>query len=155
MAAEHLKKQNKSLGDSINELHCGVFAFNDRQQVATTLSSNLDVAVSVIARIASKYPERNSLLIDAGALALSKDTSPQGGFGDIIGHDHWQFSKISQEHGIITNVPLEDFDAIPIGKIIHIRPNHCCLTTACHEFYLIIENGNNEIVDVWVPVKGW
>ncbi|CAO3631932.1 unnamed protein product [Cunninghamella echinulata] len=153
MAAGYLS--SSLLGESINEVHCGVFAFNDRQQVATSLSSNSDVAVRVLARIASRYPERNTLLLDAGALALSKDTSPQGGFGDIIGHDHWQLNKISQEHGIVTNVPLEDFNDNPVGKIIQIRPNHCCLTAACYEFFLIVEDGNNVIIDVWVPVRGW
>ncbi|KAI8339631.1 hypothetical protein BC941DRAFT_468899 [Chlamydoabsidia padenii] len=144
-----------SVLQGITELHAGAFAFMDRQQIATSLAIPSDVAITVLCRVASRYPERGSILLDAGALALSKDPAPQGGFGDIIGHEHWKLDKISQEHGVVTEVPLEEFDDAPVGQVFQVRPNHCCLTAACFEFYLVVENGGDRIVDVWVPVRGW
>lgn len=145
----------KQVLEGITELHAGAFAFMDRQQMATSLAKTSDVAISVLSRVASRYPERGSILLDAGGLAFSKDGSPQGGFGEIIGREHWKLDKIAQEHGVVTEVPLEDFEDAPVGKVFLVRPNHCCLTAACFEFYLVIENGGDEIVDVWVPVRGW
>mmetsp|Transcript_11790 Transcript_11790/g.27063 ORF Transcript_11790/g.27063 Transcript_11790/m.27063 type:complete len:106 (-) Transcript_11790:470-787(-) len=43
------------------------------------------VAVSVLATVVAHYPERNLLLCDAGALALSKDAAPDGFFGSVLG----------------------------------------------------------------------
>ncbi|SAM04113.1 hypothetical protein [Absidia glauca] len=144
-----------SVLQGITELHAGAFAFMDRQQVATSLASPSDVAITVLSRVASRYPERGSILLDAGALAFSKDPSPQGGFGDIVGREHWKLNKIAQEHGVVTEIPAEDFADAPVGKVFQVRPNHCCLTAACFEFYLVVENGGDKVVDVWVPVRGW
>ncbi|KAI8082995.1 putative serine dehydratase domain-containing protein [Halteromyces radiatus] len=146
---------DSSVLEGITELHAGAFAFMDRQQVATSLATNDDVAITVLSRVASRYPERGSILLDAGALAFSKDPSPQGGFGEIVGREHWKLNKIAQEHGVVTEVPAADFKDAPVGTLFHVRPNHCCLTAACFEFYLVVENGGDKIVDVWVPVRGW
>ncbi|ORX51901.1 hypothetical protein DM01DRAFT_1336896 [Hesseltinella vesiculosa] len=143
-----------SVLQGVTELHAGAFAFMDRQQVATSLAADADVAITVASRIASRYPERRSILLDAGALAFSKDPAPQGGFGEIVGKEHWKLNKVAQEHGVVTEVPLEDFADAPVGKLYQVRPNHCCLTAACYEFFLVVEGGE-QIVDVWVPVRGW
>ncbi|CAO3647918.1 unnamed protein product [Mucor hiemalis] len=157
----------KQILEGIDEVHAGAFAFLDRQQVATGLGNYSDVAISVACRIASVYKDRNSLLIDGGALAFSKDTAPQDGFGfvlDPIGKEEngepriiASLTKVSQEHGILQHLDESTLTRpeLQIGKLVRIIPNHCCLTAACHLFYLITENGSDRIVDVWVPVKGW
>ncbi|ORE08747.1 hypothetical protein BCV72DRAFT_202900 [Rhizopus microsporus var. microsporus] len=150
----------KNILQGITEVHAGAYAFLDRQQVSTTLGTLDDVAVSVMGRVASKYPNRHSILIDAGGLALSKDTAPQGGFGYVLlDLKHKKpvatVSKVSQEHGIITDIDQELFSSLHIGQIVHVVPNHCCLTCACHLYYVVIEEGNDTVIDVWVPVKGW
>lgn len=157
----------KQILEGIDEVHAGAFAFLDRQQVATGLGNYSDVAISVACRIASVYKDRNSLLIDGGALAFSKDTAPQDGYGfvlDPIGKEEngepriiASLTKVSQEHGILQHLDESTLTRpeLQIGKLVRIIPNHCCLTAACHLFYLITENGSDRIVDVWVPVKGW
>lgn len=157
----------KQILEGIDEVHAGAFAFLDRQQVATGLGNYSDVAISVACRIASVYKDRNSLLIDGGALAFSKDTAPQDGFGFVLdpaGNDEngepkiiASLTKVSQEHGILQHLDHTTLSRpeLQIGKLVRIIPNHCCLTAACHLFYLITENGGDTIVDVWVPVRGW
>lgn len=141
--------------DGITELHAGSFVFNDRQQLATQLLDESGLAVTVLCRVASRYPERRSLLLDGGALGFSKDVAPQGGFGTVVGKPNWQIVKLAQEHSVVNEVPPEDFSKVNVGDVFRVIPNHSCLTAACYEFFLIIENSGDIIVDVWVPVRGW
>lgn len=152
--------------DGIHEVHAGAFSFLDKQQVATGLGTYHDVAISVACRIASIYKDRDSLLIDGGALAFSKDTAPQGGFGFVLDPTTLtdeqpkiiaSVTKVSQEHGVLQHLDASTLarPELQIGKLIRVIPNHCCLTAACHLYYLIVENGGDTVVDVWVPVRGW
>lgn len=146
---------DKSELDGIAELHAGSFVFNDRQQLATQLLDESGLAVTVLCRVASRYPERGSFLMDGGALGFSKDVTPQGGFGTIMGEPRWKLGKLAQEHTVVTEVSADDFKRINVGDVFRVVPNHSCLTAACYEFFLIIEDNGDEIVDVWVPVRGW
>ncbi|KAF1796784.1 hypothetical protein FB192DRAFT_1403623 [Mucor lusitanicus] len=148
----------------IDEVHAGAFAFLDRQQVATGLGTYHDVAISVACRIASVYEDRKSVLIDGGALAFSKDTAPQGGFGYVIDpavKDDVEIlasvTKVSQEHGILQHLDETTLSRpeLRIGELVRVVPNHCCLAAACHLYYLVVENDSDVVVDVWVPVRGW
>lgn len=53
------------------------------------------------------YPERNEALINAGTIALSKETSAFPGFGLVIDprskdlRSNWSIVRTSQEHGIL------------------------------------------------------
>jgi len=141
--------------EGITELHAGSFVLNDRQQLATQLLDEGGVAVTVLCRVASRYPERGGLLMDGGALGFSKDPAPQGGFGSIVGKPTWKLDKLAQEHSIVSEVPAEDFEHINVGDVFRVVPNHCCLTAACYEFFLIVEENGDEIVDIWIPVRGW
>lgn len=137
----------------ISEVHAGAYALLDRQQVATGLCRYSDVAVRVACRVASVYPDRNTALIDGGALAFSKDTAPQGGFGAIVSDEKQVvlLQKVSQEHGI-----LNTCENLSVGQVVKVVPNHCCLACACHLFYLIVQSDDDDtVVDVWVPVRGW
>ncbi|KAI8380995.1 uncharacterized protein BYT42DRAFT_494563 [Radiomyces spectabilis] len=161
MQHQHNNKDNvKHILDGISEVHAGAYTLLDRQQVATELCSFDDVAVSVACRVVSVYPDRGSVLIDGGALAFSKDTAPQGGFGAILDKTsgkQWTLTKISQEHGVITDLDTAALQhpLFTCGQLIRVIPNHCCLATACHRFYLVTENGGDTVVDVWVPISGW
>jgi len=72
----------------ITEMRPGVYVFNDLDQEFIGSCGVGDLALSVLASVIGHYPHRNQLLIDAGALALSKDISaqefqPKVGFGTI------------------------------------------------------------------------
>jgi D-serine deaminase-like pyridoxal phosphate-dependent protein len=47
---------------------------------------------------------------------------------------------------------------LQIGDKIKIVPQHACLTCAAHLWFYVVEEergGGEEVVDVWVPWKGW
>jgi D-serine deaminase-like pyridoxal phosphate-dependent protein len=140
-----------------DEVRPGNYVFFDAFQ-ATIGSCRLeDVAVSVLTTVVGSYPERNALIVDAGALALSKDAGPthvDAGFGYGIVCDldlrplPMRIEALSQEHGKISTT-----SNVPVGTRLRIIPNHSCLTAAMFETYQIIDRGR--VVDQWKPVRGW
>jgi D-serine ammonia-lyase len=163
------------------ELHAGKFAYLrvpirtlttdfignypmlDLQQEHTGLITTADISQKIISTVISIYPGRgldgtDEALCDAGAIALSKDTGPKGGFGDVIGK-HWRLVRISQEHGILGLIDAANDDAkLSIGERVEIIGQHACLIAAAHPFYYITDTNVDQgrtVVDVWVPWKGW
>ncbi|KAJ7039820.1 putative serine dehydratase domain-containing protein [Mycena alexandri] len=140
------------------ELHAGNYPMNDLQQKHTSLISSDRIAQRVIASVISYYPGRGAdggdeAMCDAGCIAMSKDTGPSGGYGDIIGKP-WQLTRMSQEHGILT--PTETGAAkLQLGETVEIVGQHACLIAAAYPWYYIVEDGGRTVVDVWVPWKGW
>ena len=131
----------------------------DLQQLATSLISPSDIAISVLARVVSIYPDRKEAMCDAGALAVSKDTGPWSGFGHVIAPPHatkWDLGRVSQEHGtLIHRSGEEDVEELKIGDQIRIVPQHACLACAGFSWLYVVEQGGDEVVDVWSPWKGW
>jgi D-serine ammonia-lyase len=84
-------------------VHAGVYPLCDLQQKATGLTPDENLSLGVVARVCSTYPVRETpqVLIDAGALAFSKDTGPSGDFGQVYGNSvlrGWRVIKVSQVH---------------------------------------------------------
>ncbi|KAF5356085.1 hypothetical protein D9756_003737 [Leucocoprinus leucothites] len=146
------------------ELHAGNYPMLDLQQQHTTLITAPQVSQRVRATVISYYPGRGSngedeALVDAGAIAFSKDTGPSGGYGEVIGKA-WKLSRISQEHGILTQTKddVGEKSTLAIGTVVEIIGQHACLIAAGHPWYYIVDrtvSEGQEIVDVWVPWKGW
>ncbi len=51
------------------------------------------------------------------------------------------------------SLPESGTDALPLGTLLKIIPNHSCLTAACHRLYFVVRG--DEVVDVWRPCHGW
>lgn len=108
-------------------------------------------------------------MCDAGALAVSKDTGPLAGYGHVVwpkSLDRWDLGRISQEHGTLvrrsgTEAAGRGTDGevggeeMKIGDVIRIVPQHACLACASYPWFYVVEDGGEEVVDVWVPCKGW
>lgn len=149
------------------ELHAGCYCLLDTQQCATSLVHTDVCAMRVGATIISQYPHRQEALCDAGAICMSKDVGPIPGFGPVIAPQRladWHLQRNSQEHGILARKSSEAASAAGgkltddfprVEEYVQIIPQHACLTAAQHPWFLITENGGEEVIDVWVPCKGW
>ena len=135
----------------------------DLQQLHTNLIDPKRIAQRVLATVVSYYAGRgpdgsDEALCDAGAIAMSKDTGPSGGYGDVIGKS-WQLGRVSQEHGILTRTIGSPGDGLDIESVVQIIGQHACLIAAAYPWYYVVdsdlEGGGDEVVDVWVPWKGW
>jgi len=147
--------------DGISEVRPGNYAFFDIFQSAIGSCSLDDIAFSVLATVVSVHPEEQRAVIDAGALALSKDPGPTHidpdcGFGRIVAVEDQhplpglRLTSVSQEHGEIAGPGAA---ALRPGTHLRILPNHSCLAAACFESYNVVRG--TEIVDQWRPFRGW
>ena len=144
--------------EGVTEIRPGNYVFFDKYQVDIGTCEPKSCAASILAGIIGVYPEKNQFLVDAGALALSKDPGALHleqirTYGTILGHKDLFVSSISQEHGIITGTGPIDFSAFRIGEKVSILPNHCCLAAALFPEYYVIQN--QKVLDTWKPVRGW
>lgn len=140
--------------EGVTEARPGNYAFYDFTQVCLGSASAAECAVTVLASVVSCQPGNAHSVVDAGALALSKDTGPPAdlrpgpaGMGEIFDdyaagtlRPDARLVALSQEHGIV-DAPF------PVGRRLRILPNHSCLTVACFDAYQVVRG--NTVVDRW------
>ncbi len=148
--------------EHVDEVRPGNYVFYDAFQSTLGSCSLEDCAATVLASVIGIYKEQNRLMIDAGALALSKDAGPQHlvpdfGYGIVcdgaMNRLSLRVDSLSQEHGKVSVTGDFDFDRFPVGSKLRIVPNHSCLTAAMFDAYQVAREGS--IVDQWRPVRGW
>jgi D-serine deaminase-like pyridoxal phosphate-dependent protein len=149
--------------NNISEVRAGIYMFWDLAQASRGICKMEDIAVTVLASVIGHNHQKKKIIIDAGALALSKDISankfmPEVGYGLVCDPNSGKYlglniSEIHQEHGAIDISNSDWFDNLPIGSLVRVLPNHSCLTCASHSSYNILEN--NMIIDNWRRTNGW
>ena len=149
--------------DGVTEARPGVYMFQDLFQAAIGNCTKTDIAMTVLASVIGVNTEEKRFLIDAGALALSKDrstadTAGDAGYGEVWGLDGapleggWTIGRVFQEHGAATGGV--SIDRIELGDRVRIGPNHACITAAAHDRYYVVDGGV-EVVAEWDRVNGW
>lgn len=146
----------------LTEFRAGVYMFGDLFQAEIETHARDTIALTVLTSVIGS--RRGRLLIDAGALALSKDRSTETtpndfGFGlvvDIRGEPSLGNAVVRrtfQEHGVVELDPAHDVD-IPIGTRLRVLPNHACLTAAAHDRYHVIDP-QGDVTAIWARMNGW
>jgi len=148
--------------DGIDEVRPGNYIFFDAFQATLGSCSLDDCALTVLASVVHRDRVRRKVIIDAGAIALSKDRGPVGlnpdcGYGRVLnlaGEDlNLTVSEMSQEHGVIMAKDENTFDRLRVGSRVRVLANHSCLTAAQHSCYNVLEGEN--VVDQWKIHTGW
>jgi D-serine deaminase-like pyridoxal phosphate-dependent protein len=145
----------------VTEVRPGNYIFYDAFQVAIGSCDLDEVAFSVLATVISVHPDSGRAVVDAGALALSKDAGPthvEGGcgYGALVALEDQHplpglaLTGLTQEHGVLRGPGVE---ALRPGTRLRIIPNHSCLAAACFDRYAVVRA--TEVVDEWHPVRGW
>lgn len=127
----------------ITEVRTGVYVFNDLVIAGLGVCAESQIALSVLASVIGHQPGRNTLVIDAGWMALSNDRSTAThatdmGLGKIMGTDLC-VRAANQEHGLVQTLdgtPL-DFARFPIGSKVRVLPIHACATAAAFAGYQV------------------
>lgn len=144
----------------IDEVRPGNYILFDAYQATIESCAFDDCALTVLAAVVHRSDKK--IIIDAGAIALSKDRGPIDrdpgcGYGrvlDIDGNDlGLRVSGVSQEHGVI---PVSDkalLERLTVGTRVRILANHSCISAAQHTHYNVLEDG--QIVDKWQIHRGW
>lgn len=150
--------------DGVTEVRAGIYMFWDLAQVSRAMCSVDDIAVSVLATVIGHNRRGLSLVLDAGALALSKDIGagrhlPDAGYSyvcdpqTLVRLDSLSVDAVHQEHGTVHVPAAEWFERLPVGSQVRILPNHACLTCAAYLAYDVIREG--VFVDQWSRINGW
>jgi D-serine deaminase-like pyridoxal phosphate-dependent protein len=151
--------------DGVTEIRPGVYTFFDLDQVGLGVCTEEDIAVSVVATVIGHNRRSNRVLIDAGALALSKDLSASEftknvGYGLVrpicgaaLPDSNLYVADVAQEHGMIAAAEGElPWDSLPIGTKVRVLPNHACMTVAPFDRYHV-HRGDGFVE--WEKIRGW
>jgi D-serine deaminase-like pyridoxal phosphate-dependent protein len=149
----------------VTEIRPGNYTFNDYVQAANRVCGVGDCALSVLATVISHQPGSGHVVVDAGALALSKDLGPadaarRRGYGPLLrglaGRElepALQIQSVTQEHGVLAGASPADVDGrLPVGERVRILANHSCLTAALFDDYVVVRQ--EEIVGRWKIHRG-
>jgi len=148
----------------VTEARAGIYMVFDLAQVSRNICREDDIAVSVLASVIGHNRQGRAIILDAGALALSKDISanarrPDVGYGTVC--DVRTLARLGglavngvhQEHGTVTIDDPTWFNRLPIGSLVRILPNHACMTCAAHESYDVVRG--DAVIDRWPRINGW
>ena len=150
----------------VTEVRAGIYLFCDLSQLSRGVCALEDIAVSVLATVIGHQRRGSgpSLILDAGALALSKDVGanrfmPNAGYGLVCDAatleplESLTVVTVHQEHGAVP-VPDESwFERLPIGSVVRILPGHACLTCAAYTSYDVLRGG--VLTGEWPRTGGW
>jgi D-serine deaminase-like pyridoxal phosphate-dependent protein len=151
--------------DGINEIRPGNYAFYDYTQVMLGSCGVADCALTVLASVVSHQPGASHFIVDAGALALSKDPGPLHISNDmdmgIIYEDydrkrlqaHVHVKTLSQEHGkVLISESSTLHGQYNVGEKVRILEHHSCLTAANFDYYYVVKG--YEVIDRWKILRG-
>jgi len=154
--------------DGVTEVRCGVYMFGDVFQSEIQSCGRDDIAVSILATVIGHRRDINSALIDAGALALSKDRSTSApGLPEDVGYglvmdmaatrriDGVRVGHVYQEHGMLMSDGPFPFEQLPVGSRIRVLPNHACMTAAMYDAYNVVDGLDDSGMEIWPRVNGW
>jgi D-serine deaminase-like pyridoxal phosphate-dependent protein len=153
--------------EGVTEIRPGVYTLFDLDQALLGTCSLDDIAASVLTTVIGHNPRSQSLIIDAGALALSKDLSAHkrdgrshyglvcAADGEVI--DGLCVTNVHQEHGFVSgNTDYQTLTARhPIGSRLRVLPNHVCMTAAPYDSFHLVRGKGGAVIDHWSKVTGW
>lgn len=146
----------------VDEARPGNYIFFDAFQATLGSCRFEDCALTVLTAVVHRDRTRRKVVIDAGAISLSKDRGPSEfdpacGYGrvlDLEGADlGLRIASLSQEHGEIEVADREILECLKVGTRLRVLANHSCLTAAQHDHYNVLEGPR--VVDRWKIHRGW
>ncbi|HEX5706156.1 MAG TPA: alanine racemase [Pyrinomonadaceae bacterium] len=155
--------------EGADEMRPGNYIFFDAFQATLGSCTFDDCALTVLASVVHRDPARRRVVIDAGAVALSKDRGPiefdaSCGYGRVLDLEGRELGLrvggLSQEHGEVVAGDAdggdeggEALERLRVGSRVRVLANHSCLTAAQHDSYHVLEDGR--VVDRWEIRRGW
>ena len=148
----------------VTEARAGIYMLWDLAQLSRRVCRLEDIAVSVLASVIGHNRAGRSLILDAGALAMSKDIGankylPDAGYGYVCDArstarlGRLSIEVVHQEHGTLSVDDEAWFARLPVGSLVRALPNHACITCAGYEAFDAVRGV--EVVARFPRVNGW
>ena len=131
----------------VNEYRVGTYVFNDRNTVASGAAALDDVALTIVATVASRRDDR--AILDAGSKALSSDAAVEGASRTTPKPPSSRLEQLNEEHGYLA---LAGGDDLELGQQVRIVPNHVCVAVNLHEELVGVRDGRVELR--WPVARG-
>ena len=154
--ADHLR--------GVTEVRAGIYMLWDLAQLSRRMCGVDDIAVSVLAAVIGHNRAGRAIILDAGALALSKDIGankhlPDAGYGYLCDArtlarlGQLAVNGVHQEHGTVNVDDDAWFARLAVGSLVRILPNHACITCAGYEAFDAVRG--ETVVGRFPRVNGW
>jgi D-serine deaminase-like pyridoxal phosphate-dependent protein len=154
--ADHLR--------GVTEVRAGIYMLWDLAQLSRNMCGIDDIAVSVLAAVIGHNRAGRAIILDAGALALSKDIGanrhlPDAGYGYLCDArtlarlGRLAVNGVHQEHGTVNVDDEAWFARLPVGSLVRILPNHACITCAGYDAFDAVRG--ETVVGQFPRVNGW
>ena len=154
--ADHLR--------GVTEVRAGIYMLWDLAQLSRNMCGIDDIAVSVLAAVIGHNRAGRAIILDAGALALSKDIGankylPDAGYGYVCDVrmlarlGRLAVNGVHQEHGTVNVDDDGWFARLPVGSLVRILPNHACITCAGYEAFDVVRG--SAAIGRFPRVNGW
>jgi D-serine deaminase-like pyridoxal phosphate-dependent protein len=140
-----------SVDGLITEIRPGEYLFCDLDNTRLGACGEEQIALFVAATVVSDWVP-NQVILDVGTKALSREGSPERGYGAVAGTQA-VLTKLNEYHGFL-GLPGADF-CPSIGTVVPVVPNHVCPVVLNFE-ELIVTDSDGTSLERWpVDARGF
>jgi D-serine deaminase-like pyridoxal phosphate-dependent protein len=131
----------------LTEVRPGVSVFGDAQQWELGTCAAHDIALTVLATVVSRSPDR--IILDSGSKVLGADRAAYStGFGRLLDHPQARIRALSEHHATVTGVDLA------LGSRVRVVPNHVCTAVNLADLYAVVTASHGHAVAWPVDARG-
>jgi D-serine deaminase-like pyridoxal phosphate-dependent protein len=123
-AGSTLTARYLSASDGITEIRPGTYIYNDLRTLGCWACTPEEIAVTMLATVVSADGER--VTVDAGSKTLTTTTTPDYGSGHLAGRPASAFTRVSEEHGVLS---VPGLPVLRVADRVAILPVHACVWT--------------------------
>ncbi|MEQ4725974.1 alanine racemase [Nonomuraea sp. B19D2] len=135
----------------ITEIRPGEYVFGDLNNVRLGSCTEDQIALFVASTVVSDWVP-GQVIVDVGNKALSKEGSPEIGYGGIAGTKA-VLSKVNEYHGFL---PLPDGEFRPsVGTVVPVVPNHVCPVVLGFEELIVTDSTGTSLQRWPVDARGF
>lgn len=109
--------------DGITEIRPGTYIYNDLRTLGRQACTPDSIAASMLTTVVSLSGPRVTL--DAGSKTLTTSSDPEYGHGHLVDHPDAVFTRLSEEHGVLSLPGAED--RLAVGDRVRVLPIHVCV----------------------------
>ena len=121
-AGSTLTARYLSAADGITEIRPGTYVYNDLRTLGCWACTADEIAPTMLATVVSSDGSR--VVVDAGNKTLTSSTDPMFSAGHLLGRPDSAFSRVSEEHGVLSVPGSPD---LRVGDRTQILPIHACV----------------------------
>jgi D-serine deaminase-like pyridoxal phosphate-dependent protein len=121
-AGSTLTARYLSAADGITEIRPGTYVYNDLRTLACWSCTYEEIAATMLATVVSVDGPR--VTVDAGSKTLTTTTDPSYGGGHLLGRPNSAFTRLSEEHGVLS---VGGPPHPRVGDRVRILPIHACV----------------------------